>query len=112
MGAYEVGYGIGQGIGEFIRMAIQYWLLLCVIPGAVVGMIAANKGRSFAGFFLLSIIFTPLIGLTAALIAVPYHVKTRDITCEERKCPFCAETIKREATLCRFCGRELMAADE
>jgi hypothetical protein len=30
----------------------------------------------------------------------------------ERKCPFCAEVIKREATLCRFCGSQLPALDE
>ena len=28
----------------------------------------------------------------------------------DRKCPFCAETIKREAVVCRFCGRDIPSA--
>jgi hypothetical protein len=28
---------------------------------------------------------------------------------EEKKCPFCAETIKSEAKFCRFCNRALNA---
>jgi hypothetical protein len=26
---------------------------------------------------------------------------------ETRKCPFCAEIVKREAVVCRFCGRDV-----
>jgi hypothetical protein len=28
-------------------------------------------------------------------------------TSDERSCPWCAETIKAAARICRFCGREL-----
>jgi hypothetical protein len=28
---------------------------------------------------------------------------------EERTCPWCAETIKAAAVICRFCGRDIQA---
>lgn len=92
-----------------IELIIIAYLVLSVLAGAL----AARKGRSGFGFFLLALLLSPLIGLLAAAIARPaderaqalvragYHSKTW------RKCPSCAEIVRREARLCRHCGQAL-----
>ena len=69
------------------------WLALSVVAG----VIASNKGRSGWGFFFLSVILSPLIGITAALVASSNrkNVEEKQIASgDNKKCPYCAEIIK------------------
>lgn len=72
--------------------------------------IAKKKGLDPTPYFALAIFLTPLVGILAAFLSRPNRAvaeRQRIATGDERKCPFCAELVKREATVCRFCSKEL-----
>ena len=75
--------------------------LYCLLALAVALLASREFGRSGVGWFLLSLITTPLVGLL--LFMLPPR---------RRPCPFCAESIQPSAVVCRFCGREVSSVTE
>lgn len=91
---------------------VLWWLCLALIPG----FIASSKDRSFFGFFLLSVVLSPLVGLICALVAgsgKPIQVTVSNQasgTNESRvPCPLCQEQIMPGAKICKHCGSSLEA---
>jgi ribosomal protein S27AE len=82
-----------------------FWLILCCIPAAI----ASKKGRNAFGWFVLSIFISPLLGGIIVVCLSPLRVvlEQRATSTDMRKCPHCAELVKREAKICRYCQREL-----
>jgi hypothetical protein len=82
-------------------VAVEY-VIIWLLFGIAAAVIGGNKGRSGCGFLLLGLLLGP-IALAIALIIGPLH---RPESVDTRPCPRCAEPIREEARVCRFCGHE------
>jgi len=83
------------------------WIVFSVLAG----IIGHAKGRSGFGFFLVSLLLSPLVGLIAVIampaLGAPRPVSGLDRNDDRVKCPHCAELILREAKVCKHCGRDV-----
>ena len=87
-----------------IIVVVGIWVCL----GVITGVIADSKGRSFIGWFFFGMALF-IVALPCVLLARPSQksLDTQALAAGGRKCPACAEIVRREARVCRFCGAQL-----
>lgn len=84
-------------------------ILIAILIGLLPGYIAYRKGKNFFIYWLF--------GAALFIVALPWTLlmKPKTEMLEKRalkngtmkKCKFCAELIKVEAGICKYCGKEL-----
>lgn len=87
------------------------WIIFWLVCAIVVAVAAKGRGRSALAWFILACLISPL--LAVILLALlrraddgPSYMERHEG--KARKCPFCAEYIKREAIVCKHCGRDIV----
>lgn len=91
----------------------MYWIIPIVIYSIVCSVItsavAESRGRDSTGWSYIGFLLG-VFGLILVLALPKDTVMMEKISISSgcmRKCPHCAELVKPEATICRYCNREL-----
>lgn len=84
-------------------------LFVALILGLIPALIARKKGRNFFGWYIYgTLIF--IVALVHSLVAKENTTVLEEEALKSgtmKKCEFCAEIIKVEAKVCKFCNKDV-----
>lgn len=84
------------------------YLLIAIVIGLVPAFIAKAKGHSFFVWWVYgALVFIIALPMALLLKTDQDAIKEREAVEGLKRCPYCAETIRAEAIVCRFCNRNL-----
>lgn len=75
------------------------WVIVWVIASILIGVLASQRERFGFGWFLLSLVISPLLAGLGLLIAGTGG--------EQVRCPACRELVRADAVKCKHCGEVL-----
>lgn len=93
-----LGYVEPGGGGDLITILGPVSVL--ILAGTIPAIIAMRKGQKFVPWLLYGILLWPVALIHSLLL----RNEGVEVT---RACPHCAERVKKEAKVCKHCGRDL-----
>ncbi len=90
-------------------IVVVVWFVCALIAAAI----CEGKGHSAVAGFFLGLLLGPIGVIIAAVLSSDETVlEERALNSGQmRKCPYCAEPVRWDAKVCRYCGRELTATE-